>query len=208
MLFVQKKPNALVALIPLVFLFVLFNIFSVNINLCLLISVILSLVLFFPHLGAVGIQKTLNTGAVNALAPMCTVGAIVGFANCVTATDAFAKITDLIFNLPVPAVVLVIIFCGLIAGLTGGSATGFAVSLPILIPALVTQMGIAPEMIRRVGLFAGTAISMLPYSGVILMFLPMSDLKLRDIYKPVFFCCVLAGLAATVVAALTYAVGL
>ncbi len=204
----QDKPKAVMALIPLVALFVLFNVAKMNINLCLLISVLLSLLFFFPFLKEAGMQKVLNTGALNALAPMCTVGAIVGFANCVTTTESFTKLTELLFQIPAPPVVIVIVFCGIIAGLTGGSATGFAVSLPMLIPTLVEQMGVSAEMIHRVGLFAGTAVSMLPYSGVILMFLPLSGLKLKDIYKPVFWCCLVNGLLSTMIVAVCFAIGL
>ena len=210
----EAKPNVWIALIPLVLIFALFNAAKLDINLCLLLSVILSLVLFWNFLKRTegnqkpGIQKTLNAGAVNALGPVCTVGAMVGFANCVTVTEAFTSMTDILFSLPLPPVLMVVIFCGIIAALTGGSATGFAVSLPILIPVMVEQMGVSPDMIHRVGLFSGTAISMMPYSGVILMFLPMSGLKLKDIYQPVLYCCVICGLISTVVVGLLASLGL
>ena len=63
-------------------------------------------------------------------------------------------------------------------------------------------------MIHRVGLFAGTAISMLPYSGCILMFLPISGLKLKDIYGQVFWTMVVWGLVSTGVVVLCWAIGL
>ena len=100
-------------------------------------------------------------------------------------------------------------FTGMVIGaaLTGGSGTGFLVSLPILAPTLLAQ-GVDPEMIHRVGLFAGTAFSMLPYSGVILMFLPISGLKLKDIYGQVFWTMVVWGLVSTALVAALWAIGL
>lgn len=201
----KEKPNPFVALLPLIVLFVTFNFFKVDINLCLLISCIISIVLFWNFMKENGILPTLNTGAFNALAPMCTVGAIVGFANIITSTDSFKLLVDGIFNsLSVGPIPLILIFCGLIAALTGGSATGFLVSLPIITPVLVDQMGVSPEIIHRAGLFMGTATSMLPYSGVILMFLPLADLKLKDIYGPVFATCFICGIVASTVVAIMF----
>ncbi len=200
-------PNVWLSILPLVLVFVIFNIFKVNINIALGIGAVLSLALNWKYLKPVGILQTLNAGATQSIAPMATVGAMVGFANVVTSTEAFAAITNGLFSIPMPPVLLVIIFCGIIAGLTGGSGTGFLVSLPIMAPVLLAQ-GVDPQMIHRVGLFAGTAISMLPYSGCILMFLPISGLKLKDIYGPVFWTMVVWGLVSTAVVALLWGIGL
>lgn len=45
-----SKPKLIVALIPMAVLFLLFNIWKLNINICLLCSIALSLVLFWPQL--------------------------------------------------------------------------------------------------------------------------------------------------------------
>lgn len=203
----DKLPNFWLSLLPLVFLFVIYNILKVNINISLGLGALLTLVLNWKYLKPVGILATLNGGAMQAIAPMATVGAMVGFANVVTGTEAFGTITTALFGMDIPPVLLVIIFCGIIAGLTGGSGTGFLVSLPILAPTLLAQ-GVDPEMIHRVGLFAGTAISMLPYSGCILMFLPISGLKLKDIYGQVFWTMVVWGLVSTAVVVLCWSIGL
>lgn len=200
-------PNFWLSLVPLVFLFVIYNVFKVNINISLGLGALLTLALNFKYLKPVGVLSTLNAGAAQAIAPMATVGAMVGFANVVTGTDAFASLTTTLFGIDMPPVLLVILFCGIIAALTGGSGTGFLVSLPLLAPALLEQ-GVDPDMIHRVGLFAGTAFSMLPYSGCILMFLPISGLKLRDIYGQVFWTMVVWGLVSTGVVVLLWSLGL
>ena len=185
----DKLPNFWLSLVPLVFLFVIYN------------------ALNWKFLKPVGILSVLNAGAAQSIAPMATVGAMVGFANVVTSTEAFTSLTNALFGMDIPPVLLVILFCGIIAALTGGSGTGFLVSLPILAPTLLAQ-GVDPEMIHRVGLFAGTAFSMLPYSGVILMFLPISGLKLKDIYGQVFWTMVVWGLVSTALVAALWAIGL
>ena len=203
----DKLPNFWLSLVPLVFLFVIYNVFKVNINISLGLGALLTLALNWKFLKPVGILSVLNAGAAQSIAPMATVGAMVGFANVVTSTEAFTSLTNALFGMDIPPVLLVILFCGIIAALTGGSGTGFLVSLPILAPTLLAQ-GVDPEMIHRVGLFAGTAFSMLPYSGVILMFLPISGLKLKDIYGQVFWTMVVWGLVSTALVAALWAIGL
>lgn len=203
----DNLPNFFLSFLPLVFLFVIYNVFKVNINISLGLGALLTLVLNWKYLKPIGILKTVNEGAAQSIAPMATVGAMVGFANVVTSTEAFTSLTNVLFGMNIPPVLLVILFCGIIAALTGGSGTGFLVSLPLLAPALLAQ-GVDPEMIHRVGLFAGTAFSMLPYSGVILMFLPISGLKLKDIYGQVFWTMVVWGLVSTAVVVLCWSVGL
>lgn len=203
----EGLPNFWLSILPLVLVFVIYNVFKVNINITLAIGAILTVALNWKGLKKVGVLKTVNAGAAASIAPMATVGAMVGFANVVTSTDAFGSMTTALFSMPLPPVLVVILFCGIIAALTGGSGTGFLVSLPILAPVFLAQ-GVDPEMIHRVGLFAGTALSMLPYSGCILMFLPISGLKLKDIYGQVFWTMVVWGLVSTAVVVLLWAIGL
>lgn len=58
-----SKPKLIVALIPMVVLFLLFNIWKLNINICLLCSIALSLVLFWPQLRRRDLKAMLNSGA-------------------------------------------------------------------------------------------------------------------------------------------------
>ena len=135
----DKLPNFWAEPAPAGFLFIIYKRAKVNINISLGLGALLTLVLNWKYLKPVGILTTINGGAMQAIAPMATVGAMVGFANVVTGTEAFGDITTALFGMDIPPVLLVIIFCGIIAGLTGGSGTGFLVSLPVLAPALLSQ---------------------------------------------------------------------
>ena len=62
-----SKPKLIVALIPMAVLFLLFNIWKLNINICLLCSIALSLVLFWPQLRRRDLKAMLNSGAVDSV---------------------------------------------------------------------------------------------------------------------------------------------
>lgn len=133
-----SKPKLIVALIPMAVLFLLFNIWKLNINICLLCSIALSLVLFWPQLR----RRDLK------------------------------------------------------AMLTGGSSTGQLVALPIIAPKL-QALGLTASTIHRVSAFAATTLDSMPYSGSILMLLPMCHMKLKEVYPALFVTTVIATTVGT-----------
>ena len=197
-----KKPNIIISVIPIVVLFILFNVFKVDINICLVISSLLSLFLFRNFLKSKGMMNVLNTGAVSSLPSVCTVAAVVGFASVVSSTDAFMSLLNGILGISLPPMLLLIICVALMCALTGGSATGLTVCLPIVAPILISQLGMAPEVVHRVGTFAATTADTLPKSGAILMFIPICNMKLSEVYPPAFATTVIASIAGTFAVAL------
>lgn len=59
----DKLPNFWLSLVPLVFLFVIYNVFKVNINISLGLGALLTLALNWKFLKPVGILSVLNAGA-------------------------------------------------------------------------------------------------------------------------------------------------
>lgn len=196
------RPHMLISLLPLGLLFVLFNVFHIDINICLVLGCILSLILFRKYLKHVGIVKVLNEGATAALPSVGTVAVVIGFASVISSTPAFQSILDSILTMNLPPMMLLIICVVIMCALTGGSATGLTVSLPIVAPMLINQLGMEPEVIHRVGTFAATTADTLPKSGAILMFLPICNMKLSEIYPPTLIATVLSTTAGTIVVAL------
>ena len=96
-----SKPKLIVALIPMAVLFLLFNIWKLNINICLLCSIALSLVLFWPQLRRRDLKAMLNSGAVDSVPMTMTVAAICGFAGVITNTDAFQSMITAITSISI-----------------------------------------------------------------------------------------------------------
>ena len=59
--------------------------------------------------------------------------------------------------------------------------------------------------IHRIGCFAATTLDSLPYSGAILMLLPLCRMKLREVYPPLFVTTVVATTCGTAAVIITCA---
>ena len=191
-----SKPKLIVALIPMAVLFLLFNIWKLNINICLLCSIALSLVLFWPQLRRRDLKAMLNSGAVDSVPMTMTVAAICGFAGVITNTDAFQSMITAITSISIAPILICWVVVALMCMLTGGSSTGQLVALPIIAPKL-QALGLTASTIHRVSAFAATTLDSMPYSGSILMLLPMCHMKLKEVYPALFVTTVIATTVGT-----------
>ena len=192
----ECKPKLIVALIPMAVLFLLFNIWKLNINICLLCSIALSLVLFWPQLRRRDLKAMLNSGAVDSVPMTMTVAAICGFAGVITNTDAFQSMITAITSISIAPILICWVVVALMCMLTGGSSTGQLVALPIIAPKL-QELGLTASTIHRVSAFAATTLDSMPYSGSILMLLPMCHMKLKEVYPALFVTTVIATTVGT-----------
>jgi len=117
-----SKPKLIVALIPMAVLFLLFNIWKLNINICLLCSIALSLVLFWPQLRRRDLKAMLNSGAVDSVPMTMTVAAICGFAGVITNTDAFQSMITAITSISIAPILICWVVVALMCMITGGPA--------------------------------------------------------------------------------------
>ena len=191
-----SKPKLIVALLPMVVLFLLFNIWKLNINICLLCSIALSIVLFWPQLRHKDLKAMLNSGAVDSVPMTMTVAAICGFAGVLTNTEAFQSMIDAITSISIAPILICWVVVALMCMLTGGSSTGQLVALPIIAPKL-QALGLTASTIHRVSAFAATTLDSMPYSGSILMLLPMCHMKLKEVYPALFVTTVIATTVGT-----------
>lgn len=60
-------------------------------------------------------------------------------------------------------------------------------------------MGLKITAIHRVSVFSATMLDTLPYCGSILMLLPLTKMKLSEIYPPMFFATVVSTTIGTIV---------
>ena len=71
-----------------------------------------------------------------------------------------------------------------------------ALALPIIAPKL-QALGLTASTIHRVSAFAATTLDSMPYSGSILMLLPMCHMKLKEVYPALFVTTVIATTVGT-----------
>lgn len=193
----SPRPKFWVAILPLIILFILFNVVGIDINICIIISVIVSIVAFWPQLKDYSLRELLSTGASESIHMSMTVAAICGFAGVVTNTEAFTTMLDFMVGLDMSPMLICAIVVAIMCMLTGGSSTGQLISLPLIAPKLM-NLGLNVGAIHRISCFAATTLDSLPYSGAILMLLPLCHMKLREVYPPLFITTVVATTCGTI----------
>ena len=184
--------------------FVLFNVVGLDINICIIISTGLSVIAFKDQLHGSSLRNLLSTGASESIHMSMTVAAICGFAGVVTETEAFTQMLNAIISIDISPMLICAIVVAVMCMLTGGSSTGQLISLPLIAPKL-TELGLSVGAIHRIGCFAATTLDSLPYSGAILMLLPLCRMKLREVYPPLFVTTVVATTCGTAAVIITCA---
>lgn len=200
----SPRPKFIVSILPLIVLFILFNVVGVDINICIIISVVISIALFWKQLKGNSIRELLSTGAAESIHMSMTVAAICGFAGVVTNTEAFTSMLNAIVSIDISPMLICAIVVAAMCMLTGGSSTGQLISLPLIAPKLM-ELGLSVGAIHRIGCFAATTLDSLPYSGAILMLLPLCRMKLREVYPPLFITTVIATTCGTAAVIITCA---
>lgn len=137
-----------------------------------------------------------ESGAVDSVPMTMTVAAICGFAGVITNTDAFQSMITAITSISIAPILICWVVVALMCMLTGGSSTGQLVALPIIAPKL-QALGLTASTIHRVSAFAATTLDSMPYSGSILMLLPMCHMKLKEVYPALFVTTVIATTVGT-----------
>ena len=168
-----------------------------NINICVIGSTVLSILLFWKQLKAKNLRELISTGAADSIHMSLTVAAICGFAGVVTNTEAFTTMLNAITGINMSPMLICAVVVAVMCMLTGGSSTGQLISLPLIAPKLL-DLGLNVNAIHRIACFAATTLDSMPYSGAILMLLPMCRMKLKEIYPPMFITTVIATTCGTI----------
>lgn len=197
----MPKPGFWISIIPMAFLFAVFNLFKWHIVVCLILSNILSVILFWGQLKGKDLKQILGQGASDSIPMTMTVGAILGFAALITGSEAFQIMLNAITGINTSPILICCIVVALMCMLTGGSSTGQLIALPQIAPRLIA-MGLDIRIIHRVSVFAATTLDSMPYCGSILMLLPMCHMKLREIYPYMFITTVVATSCGTAAVAI------
>nr|WP_326215554.1 hypothetical protein [uncultured Oscillibacter sp.] len=197
----ERLPNPWLAAIPLVFTFVVFNFFKVNITVVLAVTTVLSAVLFYPQLKKHGIIKTINDGALSATSSLLMISAIVGFGSVVNSAESFQFLVDKLLSISIHPYFLLIICVLVFAAIAGSSTTAVNLSLTTLGP-IFTNMGYPAAAIHRIAAFAATVTDSLPCSGGTMLGCHVANERLRDAYPGIAVSTVLATGCGTLTVAL------
>lgn len=203
----QPRPKALVALLPLLALVLLFNIFSIDIFSSTMIAWLFSIVLFWKYLPKKDGKRTnemldvFTAAGTMAFGPCSAVGSIVGFTSIVQTLPEFQAMLDGVFNFNMPAALILIIAVCLIAALTSSSTAAIRAAVP-MVAERCTAAGLSLAFIHRVSCFACSIVDTLPYGTAVIINLGIADLDMKEGYPPMFIATTLATACGTIICAL------
>lgn len=191
----KKLPNIVLSLIPPILLLVLLNLVKLEIIYTLMITVVVSALLFWKYISVK--KETINMGATNAVLPIINTSADVGYGSVIAATSGFAIFQEIAPNIPGNPLISLFIATNLLAGITGSSSGGLAIAMETLTD-LYLSLGVNPEAFHRIAAIASGGLDALPHNGAVITTLVVAGLTHKDAYKHIFATAVIAPLIAAI----------
>lgn len=124
----------------------------------------------------------LNEGAAGSLGTTMTTGSTIAFGSLLTLAPAFGVIRDSIINIPSNPLVSYSIATVLLSSITGSSVGAVGIAMETFAPTYIA-LGVAPELLHRVGSIAAGAFGVLPHTGLVITFNSITNLDLKSSYK-------------------------
>ena len=158
-------------------------------SLALLLATALA-ILLFPVLRR-NTMQLLGSGADDAILPLISTAAVIGFGGVVTQTAGFTSFSNWILTLDLPPLLSVFTSMSVVSGIVGSSSGGLQIFLQTLAPHYL-QQGVEPELLHRVATIAAGGFDSLPHCGAVIAMLTIMGLSHKQAYKDIFVVTVLA----------------
>ncbi|HFI0579259.1 TPA: GntP family permease [Streptococcus suis] len=175
----EKRPNLLFSILPLLSL--IGTIFLLNktpnvLAIGLLVSIVLSALLFYPYLP--NQKELLNSGAIASIVPAFATSSTVAFGTVLTLSAGFAVIQEWIQQIPGSPLISLSVSTALLSGIIGSSSGAVGIASSNFLPAYL-EMGINPEILHRVVVVASAILTVVPQSGVMITFHNLSKISMK-----------------------------
>ncbi|HFI0469798.1 TPA: GntP family permease [Streptococcus suis] len=175
----EKRPNLFFSILPLLSL--IGTIFLLNktpnvLAIGLLVSIVLSAILFYPYLP--NQKELLNSGAIASIVPAFATSSTVAFGTVLTLSAGFAVIQEWIQQIPGSPLISLSVSTALLSGIIGSSSGAVGIASSNFLPAYL-EMGINPEILHRVVVVASAILTVVPQSGVMITFHNLSKLSMK-----------------------------
>lgn len=191
----KKLPPLLLSILPPVFLLVSLNLFKLDVLYTLMLSVLISIVVFWNYIEKK--IKTINVGATNTVLPIINTSADVGYGTVIAATAGFTALTEMMANIPGSPLISLYMATTILAGITGSSSGGLGIAMETLSDTYL-KLNIDPEVIHRIATMASGGFDALPHNGAVITILAVVGLTHKDAYKHIFVVSVIAPVLAAI----------
>ena len=175
----DKAPNLFLSVLPLWSL--IGTIFLMNqtpnvLAIGLLISIILSALIFYPYLP--NQKEILNTATIASVVPAFATSSTVAFGTVLTLSAGFDVIQEWIQQIPGSPLISLSFSTALVSGIIGSSSGAVGIASSHFLPTYM-EMGINPELLHRVVVVASAILTVVPQSGVMITFHNLSRLSMK-----------------------------
>ncbi|MDB9823479.1 hypothetical protein OAC89_07260 [Deltaproteobacteria bacterium] len=199
----KDLPNFYLAFVPMIVIFLAFNVVKLDIVIALALGVFLSIVLFLKNLMKDGklssILPSLNEGSIGGSTAIISVGSLVGFGIVVSTGPGFKVILDSLASIQGAPLWSFALAVGVLAGVGGSAPGGIGIALPLLAPTYIDQLGVSPEALHRIATIASTTFDTLPSNAGVIWLMAMAGLTHKQAYGPLGVCTVIMTAVATLI---------
>lgn len=179
----RELPLFIISLLPIVTLLAIILIFSSVDNIifvALIIAILLSAILFRKQIAQQ--KEVLNQGANESLSSTIATGSTIAFGSITTSVPSFNGVFQLIQAIPGPPVLSLMVGTGLIGGITASAVGAIGISVENFAP-IYLEMGLDAETVHRAIAIGSGALSIVPYSGFLIIFNKLTGLTMKDTFK-------------------------
>lgn len=195
----EQLPNPFLSVLPIIVILVVLNIMKQNVIVAMLCGIILCAALFYKNVSDV--PAIFNYSAQNAAIAIINTAVVVGFGAVVKNSEGFQWLLNMSSNMKGSPLITFGIMTTLLAGACGSGSGGLGIALEAMAEKYL-QMGLAPEILHRVGSAASVGLDSLPHNGAVITLLTISGMTHKESYKYIFVptvLCTLLGLAVSLV---------
>ena len=200
----RDLPSFFISLLPIIVLLgtiLIFSKVSYIIFIALIIAILLSAILFRKQIK--NQKELLSEGANESVGSTITTGSTIAFGSIATGVPAFKGIFSLIQSIPGPPILSLMVGTGLIGGITASAVGAIGISIANFVPYYL-ELGLDPETIHRAVAIASVSLSIVPYSGFLLIFNRITGLTMKESFKNGFIVvCVTHWIAMAVIVVMT-----
>ncbi|HEM6346053.1 TPA: GntP family permease [Streptococcus suis] len=175
----DKTPNLFLSVLPLFSLIGTIFLMSKTPNVLaigLLVSILLSALIFYPYLP--NQKDILNAATTASIVPAFATSSTVAFGTVLAMSTGFAVIQDWIQQIPGSPLISLSVSTALVSGIIGSSSGAVGIASSNFLPAYL-EMGIHPELLHRVVVVASAILTVVPQSGVMITFHNLSKLSMK-----------------------------
>jgi len=179
----KQLPSPVISVLPIAVILIILNVLKQDVIIAMLCGILLCVVLLYKNIGS--IPEIFHYAAKNAAVAIINTAVVVGFGAVVKNSSGFQWLLDMSAGLKGSPLVSFGIMTTLLAGACGSGSGGLGIALEAMGQKYI-QMGLAPEILHRVGAAASVGLDSMPHNGAVITLLTISKMTHKESYKYIF----------------------